>query len=55
MMKLKRSLTRYDRLINYFYEANKKSVDIVKNKIMRLFKTGKDYSKKCKERNQENN
>ena len=33
MMKKKRPLTRYDRLINHFYELTKKSVHVVRDKI----------------------
>ena len=46
---------RYDWLINYFYEPIKKAIDIVKDDLISLFKTNKDYSKKTngnKSRNQ---
>ena len=48
-------LARYDWLINYFYEPIKKAIDIVKDDLIILFKTDKDYSKKTngnKSRNQ---
>ena len=48
-------LARYDWLINYFYEQIKKAIDIVKDDLISLFKTNKDYSKKTngnKSRNQ---
>ena len=33
MMKKKRPRTRYDRLINHFYELTKKTVQVVRDKI----------------------
>ena len=48
-------LARYDWLINYFYEPIKKAIDIVKDDLIILLKTDKDYSKKTngnKSRNQ---
>ena len=48
-------LARYDWLINYFHEPIKKAIDIVKDDLIILFKTDKDYSKKTngnKSRNQ---
>ena len=38
MMKKKRPLARCDQIINYFYEPMKKTVDIVKDKVMSFYK-----------------
>ena len=54
MMKKKRPLARCDQIINYFYEPMKKTVDIVKDKVMSFYKKrtkiiAKKYvEKKCR-------